>query len=49
MKGSPRYWKRKWISSTTSSRIGPIGVSKGRLMTLDVGPEPMGNKEARAG
>lgn len=42
MKRSPRYWKRKWISSTTSSRLGPIGVSKARLMTLDVGPEPLG-------
>jgi hypothetical protein len=34
---------------TTSSRLGPIGVSRDRLRTLDVGPEPMGNKEARAG
>jgi hypothetical protein len=34
---------------TRSSRLGPIGVSRDRLRTLDVGPEPLGNKEARAG
>ncbi len=34
---------------TTSSRLGPIGVSKDRLTTLDAGQEPLGNKKTRAG